>query len=75
MCRVVAVRDAVALAAAIARLQDDPALARRLGSVARIKALAEFDERIVIERTIAVYRELLGSELLEDLAQAQSSSL
>jgi len=32
----------------------------RLGAAARAKALAEFDERIVIERTVGVYRELLG---------------
>jgi glycosyltransferase involved in cell wall biosynthesis len=51
-------RDAVALAAAIARLQDEPGLAARLGDAARIKALAMFDERIVVERTMAVYREL-----------------
>ena len=56
----VPVRDAVALARAIARLQDDAALRERLGAAARAKALAQFDERIVIERTIAVYRELLG---------------
>ena len=54
----VPVRDARALATAIARLQDDPDLARRLGLAARDKALAEFDERIVIARTIEVYREL-----------------
>ncbi|KAF1695316.1 glycosyltransferase family 4 protein [Pseudoxanthomonas koreensis] len=54
----VPVRDAAALAAAIARLHDDPALGRRLGDAARERALAEFDERIVIERTLAVYREL-----------------
>jgi len=65
----VPVRDAEALAAAIARLQDDPVLARRLGVAARIRALAEFDERIVIERTIAVYHELLG-----DPVQAQPRS-
>lgn len=52
-------RDADALARAIARLQDDPELATRLGQAARAKALAEFDEKIVIERTMAVYRELL----------------
>ncbi|MBD7988316.1 glycosyltransferase family 4 protein [Luteimonas sp. Sa2BVA3] len=52
-------RDADALARAIARLQDDPELATRLGKAARAKALAEFDEKIVIERTLAVYRELL----------------
>lgn len=56
----VRVRDPVALARAIARLQDDPALARRLGLAAREKARAQFDERIVIEQTQAVYRELLG---------------
>ncbi len=53
--------DAQALAQAIARLDDDPALARRLGNAARVKAHAEFDERIVIERTIGVYREILDS--------------
>lgn len=52
-------RDADALARAIARLQDDPELATRLGQAARAKALAEFDEKIVSERTLAVYRELL----------------
>jgi glycosyltransferase involved in cell wall biosynthesis len=54
------VGDAEALARAIARLHEDPALAARLGAAARAKALAQFDERIVIERTLAVYRELLG---------------
>ncbi|WP_233347982.1 glycosyltransferase family 4 protein [Luteimonas sp. MC1572] len=55
----VPVRDAAALAAAIARLHDDPELAARFGKAARAKALAEFDEKIVIDRTLAVYRELL----------------
>lgn len=53
-------KDAAALAAAIARLQDNPDLCVRLGQAARAKALAEFDEQIVIARTLAVYRELLG---------------
>jgi len=55
----VPVRDAGALADAIARLDDDPALARRLGRAAREKAVREFDEAIVIARTVAVYDELL----------------
>jgi glycosyltransferase involved in cell wall biosynthesis len=46
------------LAKAIARLLDDPALARRLGEAARAKALAEFDERKIIEATVAVYGEV-----------------
>ena len=54
-------RNAAALAQAIARLADSPELATRLGKAARAKALASFDERIVIARTLAVYRELLVS--------------
>jgi glycosyltransferase involved in cell wall biosynthesis len=56
-------RNARALADAIARLQDEPALRRRLGQAARAKALAQFDERLVIERTMAVYAELLGDHV------------
>jgi glycosyltransferase involved in cell wall biosynthesis len=55
----VPVRDGDALAQAIVQLQDDPELALRLGEAARAKAHAEFDERIVIQRTMDVYRELL----------------
>ena len=55
----VQVRDAATLAAAIARLHDDPALCERLGRAAREKALAEFDERIVLDKTLAVYAELV----------------
>lgn len=53
-------RDGEALAAAIARLQSEPALARRLGKAARQRALAEFDERIVVGRTLDLYREVLA---------------
>lgn len=53
-------RNAAELAGAIARLQDDPGLRDRLGAAARQKALACFDEAIVIERTLAVYGELLA---------------
>ena len=56
----VPVRDANALALAIARLHDDPVLRVQLATAGQRKALAEFDERIVIERTIEVYRVLLG---------------
>jgi glycosyltransferase involved in cell wall biosynthesis len=57
----VPVGDAKALAAAIARLQDDVDFARRLGKAARRKALEQFDERIVIAQTIAVYEELAAA--------------
>lgn len=54
-------KDAPELARAIARLQDDPVLRARLGKAARERAVAQFDERIVIERTISVYDELLAT--------------
>ncbi len=59
----VPVRDARALADAIGRLRDDPPLRARLGRNARARALAEYDERIVIRRTLAVYAELLPGVL------------
>ncbi|MFW6028098.1 MAG: glycosyltransferase family 4 protein [bacterium] len=56
---IVPVRNASALAAAIRTLHDNPVWARQLGQAARNRALAEFDERIVISRTLDVYAELL----------------
>lgn len=55
----VPVRDVEALAKAIARLHDDPALRKKLGNAARQKALLEFDERIVVHRTLQVYEEIV----------------
>jgi glycosyltransferase involved in cell wall biosynthesis len=63
----VPVKDSQALAGAIRRLQDQPEFARQLGQAARRKARAEFDERIVIRRTMEVYAELcqpVGAALL-----------
>ena len=50
------VRDGAALAAAITRLCEDAGLRRRQGEAARRRAVAEFDDRSVNERTIEVYR-------------------
>ena len=44
-----------ALANAIQRLHLDPAWARQLGLAARERAIAEFDERIVMAKTLGVY--------------------
>jgi len=49
-------RDARALARAIARLGEDPALRARAAAFARERALAQFDERQVVERVNAAYR-------------------
>lgn len=53
-------RDATALALAIGRLLDDPAYARSLGQAARQRALEQFDDRIVVRRTMLVYEELFA---------------
>ena len=60
---VVPPRNASALAALVARLDDDRELLARLGAKAREKAVGEFDERAVIQRTLDVYERLLGTDL------------
>ncbi len=52
-------RNAAALAALIAQLDDDRKLMNVLGVNARRKALTEFDEKQVIQRTLDVYHELM----------------
>jgi glycosyltransferase involved in cell wall biosynthesis len=51
-------RDAPALARAILRMKESPEERKRMGAAGREKVLAEFDERLVVERTLDVYREL-----------------
>ncbi|MGO4220341.1 glycosyltransferase family 4 protein [Lysobacter sp. TAF61] len=52
-------RDAQSLADLLAQLDDDRELLATLGANARERALRQFDERIVIRRTLDVYEELL----------------
>ena len=56
----VPLRNASALASAIARLDDNPELCEHFGLAAREKARIEFDEKRVIAETIAVYYEVLA---------------
>jgi len=56
----VPVRDAAALTVAVAELAADPTRRRNLGAAARAKAEAAFDDRTVIETTLAAYRRLPG---------------
>ena len=52
-------KDSVAVAKAIKLLADDPDKRHQMGKAGREKVLAEFDESIVIEKTLSVYKELL----------------
>lgn len=60
----VPVHEAEALEVAIERLILDAELRRRMGEASREKALKEFDERRVINRTLGVYWRLLESARL-----------
>jgi glycosyltransferase involved in cell wall biosynthesis len=56
---VVPVRDAMALAAAIGRLHDDPGFRRRLGAAARERIRVDFRIEDTIARTLELYRSLV----------------
>ncbi|HEY3831301.1 MAG TPA: glycosyltransferase family 4 protein [Acidimicrobiia bacterium] len=58
--RLVAPRDADALAGALLELASDPKRRRAMGVAARAKAIAEFDQQRVIDHTLATYERLLA---------------
>jgi len=62
--------DAEALALAISRVLDDPALAARLSSKARQRALERFTADRMVEETLAVYRRVARSGTAQE-AQAR----
>jgi glycosyltransferase involved in cell wall biosynthesis len=52
----VPVRDATALAAAVADLADDPDRRRAMGAAAQARAVEHFDQQRVIDISLAAYR-------------------
>lgn len=56
----VPVKEVAALTVALEKLVRDPDLRRRFGLAGREIVLREFDEKIVLEKTFAVYAELEG---------------
>lgn len=55
--KLVPVRDAHALADAVAELISDVATRRRMGSAGRAKAVETYDRKVFIERIASLYRE------------------
>jgi rhamnosyl/mannosyltransferase len=59
----VPVDDPAALAAAALRLSEEPGLRDRLGRAARARAVAEFDHRVMAQRSLEFYRRVLSGML------------
>ncbi len=51
--------DAAALAAALRRLRDDPALRAELGAHGRARVLAHYTHTQIAAATVEVYREMI----------------
>lgn len=58
---VVPARDPERLAQALVRLMNDPDLAVRMGNTGRRKAVESFSRELMIDKTLALYSEVLGS--------------
>ncbi|MEJ2645626.1 MAG: glycosyltransferase family 4 protein [Gammaproteobacteria bacterium] len=56
----IAPRDPVGLADAMEKLASDPALCQQMGKASRLRAEAEYSERLVQEATLKVYERLLS---------------
>ena len=68
----VAPRDGLALADAISLLLDQPLIRASMGAAAARRASAEFDQRRVIARTLAVYRKLVHEAGIEGTQSTMS---
>jgi len=59
--------DPIALADAAHRLLAESALRDRLAAAARLRVVKEFDHRVMAERSLAIYRNILTGEPIRDL--------
>lgn len=66
----VPVNDPRALAAAARRLLTEPGLRGRLTEAGRRRAAAEFDHRIMAERSLSVYRQVLANKVIDKTERA-----
>ena len=58
-------KDHIALASAIEKLVNNEELRVKMGKYGREKALREFDEKIIVNRTLQIYEELLANRSSE----------
>jgi lipopolysaccharide/colanic/teichoic acid biosynthesis glycosyltransferase/glycosyltransferase involved in cell wall biosynthesis len=59
----VPVKDTTALASAIISILSDSELARRMGQAGRKRALEFFDERLVLDKQVKAYANIIGKKL------------
>jgi len=59
----VPVKDSVALASAIEKLINNEELRVRMGKYSREKVLREFDERIIVNKMLSLYEEILANRV------------
>jgi glycosyltransferase involved in cell wall biosynthesis len=59
----VPIKDVESLFDAVIKLISKPELRRKMGEKSRKKAVAEFDEKIVIDQTMKVYKRLIKQKL------------
>jgi glycosyltransferase involved in cell wall biosynthesis len=62
----VPVNDPQSLAQAIIKILSNPTMARQMGEAGRKRAVELFDEKLVIDRQVEVYRRLVGARLKEN---------
>lgn len=70
----VPMNDAAALADAAGRLLAEPGLRERLAVAARIRAVQEFDHRVMAERSLHIYRSVLTGEPIPDAIPLRKSA-
>lgn len=68
----VPVRNAPALADALKRLIDDPALRAKMGARGRARVEREFSVERIVGETLAIYRELLDADIQGGAAPART---
>jgi rhamnosyl/mannosyltransferase len=70
----VPVNDAAALADAANRLLVEPDLRDRLSAAARIRAVQEFDYRVMVKRSLNIYCNVLANEPIDDSVVLRKSA-